>query len=79
MALADRTKEAAPRPIHGKPCSVGALLQQLKSGERKALESMMGNPEWTAPAIWEALRDEGYEVGRQTIGRHRHGKCRCFL
>ena len=80
MALSDRITEARPAPIHGYPCSVGALLDTLEGDELEALKVMLGTrekPGWSAADIYAALTDEGYKVGHQTINRHRGGKCRC--
>lgn len=79
MALSERLAEP-PKPKHGTPCSVGALLDRLEGGERDALLTMLGTPEqrgWPQDAIYDALTGEGYEVGRQSINRHRGRKCRC--
>lgn len=79
MALAERVENRIP-VIHGKPCSIGALLEQLKGKERDALTVMLGsreNPGWSATEIYDALVAEGYQVGRQSINRHRGGRCRC--
>lgn len=77
MALSDRI-ESTPQRIHGLPCSVGALLDRLNNDERAALEKMLHELGWSAARIYEALTAEGYEVGRQSIGRHRSRSCRCF-
>ena len=79
MALADRLTEP-PAPIHGTPCSVGVLLDTLEGAELEAFKAMLGTPEqrgWSQDAIYTALTDEGYRVGRQSINRHRGGRCRC--
>lgn len=81
MALADRLTAGRPVPIHGSPCSVGTLLDTLDGPELEALNLMLGTPErrgWAASDIYDALTAEGYEVGYQTINRHRGRKCRCF-
>lgn len=78
MALADRTP---PRPSTGLPCSIGALLDRLHGDELDAFRQMLGTPEnrgWSATAIYDAVRDEGYDIGLQSINRHRGRKCRCF-
>lgn len=78
MALADRTP---PAPTTGLPCSVGALIDRLDGAELTALEQMLGTPErrgWSATAIYDAVRAEGYEIGLQSVNRHRGRKCRCF-
>lgn len=79
MALADRIT-APPAPMHGTPCSVGTLLDTLEGDELDALKTMLGTREqrgWSQDAIYDALTSEGYSVGRQSINRHRGGKCRC--
>lgn len=77
MALTDRLTDA-PRRGTGMPCSVGALLDALPADEADALNDMMHTLGWSGTRIYEALAAEGYEVGRQTIGRHRSKSCRCF-
>ena len=76
MALSDRI--AAPEyATHGKPCSVGVLLDTLTGKELAALEEILASRAWSQAMVWKALTDEGYEVGMQSINRHRGGKCRC--
>lgn len=77
MSLADRVT-APPPPIHGIPCSIGALLDTLAGDELAAFQHMLGSSDWTATAVYDAVRDEGYVIGRQSINRHRGRKCRCF-
>lgn len=77
MGLADRLT-TTPRRTPGLPCSVGSLLDTLPADEADALEQMMHTLGWSAARIYEALAAEGYEVGRQTIGRHRSRACKCF-
>ena len=79
MALSDRLSEPPTRK-NGTPCSVGSLLERLEGAELDALLAMLGTPQqrgWPQDAIYDALTAEGYEVGRQSINRHRGGKCRC--
>lgn len=79
MALTDRLNNRTTT-INGKPCSVGALIQQLHGDELTALHTMLGttdNPGWSEGEIYDALIAEGYVVGRQSINRHRGGRCRC--
>lgn len=77
MALSDRLT-APPPPIHGLPCSIGALLDSLDDAEAKALQQMLDSTAWNATMIYDAVRDEGHMIGRQSINRHRGRKCRCF-
>lgn len=76
MGLADRI-QAPERATHGLPCSVGVLLQTLTGDELDALNHILASREWSQAMVWKALTDEGYEVGMQSINRHRGGKCRC--
>lgn len=79
MALAERLNSRTA-PATGRPCSVGALLEALDGDERAALLHMLGTPEqrgWSEGEIYDALIAEGYTVGRQSINRHRGGRCRC--
>jgi hypothetical protein len=79
MALADKLAQP-PKRMHGLPCSVAVLLQRLEThpAELDAFQAMLANPSWSATAIHKAVAEEGYEVGIQTIGRHRTQSCRCF-
>lgn len=77
MALADRLN-STPQRIHGLPCSIGALEDRLDGTEREALDAMLHQLGWSAERIYAALTAEGYEVGRQSINRHRAKACRCF-
>lgn len=76
MALKDRLAEP-PKPMTGLPCSIGTLLNELDGDERAALETMLADRAWSQEMIWRALRDEGHVAGRQSVNRHRAGKCRC--
>lgn len=76
MALADHLANPV-RGMTGTPCSVGALLDRLDGSELAALQTMLGSREWSQAMVWKALSDEGYEVGMQSVNRHRGGNCRC--
>lgn len=78
MALADKIANPPADVIHGLPCSIGALIAQLDGAELDALNAMLYELGWNAGQIYDALRDEGYVVGRQSVNRHRGRKCRCF-
>jgi hypothetical protein len=79
MALSERIKNPPTKP-NGRPCSIGALIAQLEGDELAALNAMLGTPEkrgWPESDIFDALTAEGYVVGRQTVNRHRGGRCGC--
>lgn len=78
MSLSDRIKAGPIQPTPGMPCSIGHALATLPEEESKALQAMLYELNWNATQIWEAMKAEGYTVGRQSINRHRGEKCRCF-
>jgi hypothetical protein len=77
VALSDRL-DNTPKRQTGLPCSVGALEDRLDGPEADALQAMLHTLGWSATRVYEALVAEGYEVGRQSINRHRSRACRCF-
>lgn len=79
MALAERITQPSPTtPWTGLPCSIGALLASLDPKEAGALNTMLYELGWNSTQVYDALRDEGYTVGRSSINRHRGQRCRCF-
>jgi hypothetical protein len=77
MALTDRL-DSTPKRTQGLPCSVGALEERLEGAEADALQAMLHTLGWSGARVHAALAAEGYEVGRQTVNRHRSRSCRCF-
>lgn len=77
MALSDRLDEA-PQRTNGLPCSVGALEDKLTGKEADAFYAMLHTLGWSARQVYDAVTAEGYDVGYQTINRHRSRACRCF-
>jgi hypothetical protein len=77
LTLSQRLDAGPPTIIHGTPCSIATALSALPDEEAKALRRMLEDQRWTAGNVYDALTSEGIEVGRQSIGRHRRGDCRC--
>lgn len=78
MGLADRLTDT-PAAIHGKPCSVGALVAKLEGTEDgKTLHSWLYELGVSQNRIYKALEADGHIVGEQSINRHRSRSCRCF-
>jgi hypothetical protein len=78
MSLTDRLSNT-PAKIHGKPCSIGALVSKLgNDAEGVALQAMLYELGWSQRRIYEALEAEGHMVGEQSINRHRSRACRCY-
>ena len=76
MALADLAGRIA-KPICGYPCSVGRLLTTLDAADVKFLADCLASDDWSSTMIYQLLTTDGHDVGRQSIGRHRRGDCRC--
>lgn len=88
MSLAARAQQR-PETIHGTPCSVGRLIDELDADELAAFQLMMygraglteptrGYRGWTEREVHETVTDEGYEVARSQINEHRGKRCRCY-
>jgi hypothetical protein len=80
MALADRVNPTMQkRRPSGTPCSVQNALDTWPEDDAKALQWMMDEG-WSMDRIYATVTagDEGYEIGRQTIQRHRSKSCRCY-
>lgn len=75
MPLAEKLNTPTRRQP-GTPCSVAELLAKLNNDDRAALHAALDSRQSSSEIYW-ALRDEGHTVGKQTIGRHRRGDCRC--
>lgn len=66
----------------GKPCSVAMTMSRMQAENPVLHDELTG---WLATGtrnrsdrqMHEYLQASGYTVGRQTLGRHRRGECRC--
>ncbi len=76
MALAQHAPTIS-RPIHGLPCSIGRLLTTLNPDDVSTLADCLADDDWTNEMIYQLVTADGHDVGRQSIGRHRRGQCRC--
>jgi len=80
MTLASRAETPSASPQHGFPCSIGAVVDAVAADpvETAALNRILYELGWSATQVYEALTDEGFTIGRQSINKHRGRKCRCF-
>ena len=58
-------------------CPVQQLMDSLPEETNTRLQAVFASSVSTSK-IHAALGMEGYAIGRDTIGNHRHGRCRCF-
>lgn len=80
MALADHAANPPKAKAAGVPCSIGHLYTLLADDAKElaALDQLLYGLGLNATQVYEALEAEGYEVGRQSINRHRGRKCGCY-
>lgn len=83
MSLAGRLANGPGPVLHGNPCSVATVMSCLKGPELEAFQAMLtdqnanGRYVWSERELWQATLDEGIQIGRQSIGRHRRRSCSC--
>lgn len=84
--------ESVPEPkFTGKECSIKLVLMELLENDKESYLDLTkwfstGKPkEYSDFTVHTALVNMGYEVGRQTVGRHRRAvrgtagdRCRCY-
>lgn len=66
----------------GLPCSMADTLAIIAANDPELHDDLSHwlageGPRWSDTEVHRALQDLGYRVGRQTVGRHRRGDCRC--
>jgi hypothetical protein len=78
MSLANRAIAPAADTVHGYPCSVGQLRQELPSDELAGLDRMLEDSTRSARQVFDDVTAEGHYVAYTSIGSHRRRQCRCF-
>lgn len=62
----------------GLPCSVGEARSRLDPESAADFDAwVVGDLPISDGDMHTALQSLGFRVGRQTVGRHRRGHCRC--
>lgn len=76
MSLADRAKSGpASSPNR---CGVSLVMNQMPTdNEEQAFREMLQDNRWSAPALTNALLEEGYKVNKRAVERHRRHECAC--
>lgn len=79
MSLKARAATPPAGSKQGLPCSIRTLLETLPKDESAALKTMLDAPwrVWPHTEIEKAIEDEGHQVGRGAVGKHRRSTCRC--
>lgn len=83
MSLSDKLSKAVDEASQ-LLCKVGALLinPKLTPTEREQLATILSMPDdhpgrVSNSALSQILRDEGYDISKSSIDRHRGGRCTC--
>lgn len=74
MSLSDRLA-AYEKPLVGGRCTVCSLIDSLPEDEAKALSDALADPAFSNAGLSRVLKEEGYQVGGSTLGRHRRQEC----
>jgi len=62
----------------GPKCAIYRLFQELDPDDAAALtEALADKNRWPHVDLARRLRAEGYDVGRDSVSRHRKGDCAC--
>lgn len=68
---------AAIGDLDHRRCPAQRLLDALPTEERTAVESALADQRIATLTVHQALRAEGYRIGRPTLQDHRVGRCYC--
>jgi hypothetical protein len=64
-------------PEKQKRCPFGRTIDALEKEDRAVLEAALADERWTHRALFDALRQRGITVSRETLTRHRTKACQC--
>lgn len=70
--LADLTPPEKPNR-----CGLGKTIDSLAEEDRSILEAALADARWSHKALYDALRQRGIAVSRETLTRHRLKGCQC--
>lgn len=84
MSLSDKLSQAAEEASQ-LVCKVGALLinPKLTAKDKEQLSTILGMPDdypgrVSNSALSQILREEGYDISKSSIDRHRGARCTCY-
>jgi hypothetical protein len=64
-------------PEKSKRCSFGKVIDNLTAEDRDILEIALADERWKHRVLFDALRERGINVSRETFTRHRTKACQC--
>lgn len=60
-------------------CKLNRLMESLEPSDKSILTNALNDQvKWSTHALHVALRKKGFEIGYQSIYRHRKGACACW-
>lgn len=74
MSIAERLAARAERG----GCRLYEVLSVLDQADHDALQAELSQRRWSNQALSTMLKEEGFMVGKTTIGLHRTGQCQCY-
>jgi hypothetical protein len=72
MKLSELTKEAPAK----RTCVFGNWVDSLDEEDKKSVERVFQDPNWSTIAITRAFREAGCSSARDLIALHRAGECK---
>lgn len=69
--------KSAPSSLPGPKCAVYLVRRSLSDSDRNDLDAALTDIMIANKAIVSALTARGYDIGLQSVGRHRRGDCSC--
>jgi hypothetical protein len=77
MGLAEAIRKQAESSVYGIRCRAGQMLAKMPEVDAKALREALADMEKQTTVIVRALHDEGYQIGYDSVHRHRKRVCGC--
>ena len=77
MSLLGEVRQAQAAHRVGGVCGIRRVLERLDPAEAEELRVAMDDPAIMHSTIARVLKSREFDVGDQTVARHRNGICRC--
>jgi hypothetical protein len=65
-------------PEKSQRCGLGKTIDTLDENDRTILEAALSDTRCTHRALWDAIKQRGIPVSRETLTLHRTGRCQCL-
>lgn len=76
--MLENLNQFANRTSYPNGCKLGALRKSLDESDQKILDDALANVDgFSTNSLYQGLRNLGFDVGYQTVYRHRRGLCAC--